>query len=246
MHAHPNEQLRLLELAQLDADHQRLQHVAKNMPEQQHLVQIEEDRRVKRAAAAAALGALEDAQAELHRIQNDAKLVTERRAIDEQRLSTATSTKDIAALDTELQALARRFSELEDRELGQLDEVERLTGEHDVARDAMTEIEALAADLLERRELARNHLRDEAKQLHERRQSVVASIPAELVTLYEQRRAAGGVGAAELVGTVSSATNEVLDPAELTRIRALAPDELAFCPVSGAILVRTARSSLPG
>lgn len=242
MKAHPREQLRLLELAQVDARHTRLQHLAKNMPEQIHLVEIEQDRRERRAASARALGELEDAQSELKTIQDDARMVAERRKIDEERMQTATSTKDIAALQAELQTIARRQDTLEDQELAQLEVVEKLTAVHDEKRAAMRDIEDLAADLLQRRDLARENLRVEAKALAADRKTLVDALPADLIALYEDRRKRGGIGAAELVGKVSSASQETIEMADLARIAKVPADEIVFCPDTDAILVRTERS----
>ncbi|KAB1644192.1 zinc ribbon domain-containing protein [Gulosibacter chungangensis] len=244
MKAHPKEQLRLLELAQVDARHARLQHLAKNMPEQLHLVEIEQDRRDRRAAAAQSLGELEDAQSELKTIQDDSKLVAARRTQDEQRLQQATSTKDIAALQAELQTIARRQDTLDDQELAQLELVEKLTAAHDERVAAMREIEDLAADLLRRRDLARENLRTEAKELATDRRTLVDGLPEQLVALYEERRKRSGIGAAELIGKVSSASQETIEVADLARIAKAPADEIVFCPDTDAILVRTERSAI--
>lgn len=244
MKAHPKEQLRLLELAQVDARHARLQHLAKNMPEQIHLVEIEQDRRDRRAAAAKSLGALEDAQSELKTIQDDAKMVAERRKLDEERLQKATSTKDIAALQAELQTIERRQDTLDDQELAQLEQVEQLTAVHDEKVASMREIEELATDLLQRRDLARENLKTEAKALATDRKMLVDSLPVDLVALYEERRKRNGIGAAELVGKVSTASQETIEMADLARIAKAPADEVVFCPDTDAILVRTERSTI--
>ena len=77
-----------------------------------------------------------------------------------------------------------------------------------------------------------------------RRKAIIDSVPAELLQVYERARKNSGIGAAELVGTVSTASNLELGQSELAQIRSLAADELAYCPVTGAVLVRTARSDL--
>lgn len=240
----PETQLRLLELAELDAEHLRLQHVANNMPEQQHLVEIEDDRRAKRLAAADARGNLDVAETELQRTRDDVRVVVERRELDQSRLATATSTKDVAALQAELETLQRRADNLAAIELEQEETLAQARAEFERAHGEMTEIEELATDLLRRRKHARDHIRAEAKRLHERRQALVQQLPAALLDVYERARKNAGVGAAELVGTVSSASNLEIGQTDLNRIRAMAPDEIAFCPVTGAVLVRTARSDL--
>lgn len=244
MRASTEAQLQLLKLADVDSEHARLQHLAKHMPEHEHLLSIENDRRSRRQAAAQAHGALDAAQAELARTRDDSRVVAERRARDEQLLSEATSTKDIAGLQAELATLTRRGDTLAAEELEQEETVAALQQELDAARASLNEIEELAADLLKRRELARDHIREQARDLQLRRKAIVDSIPAELLREYERARKNSGIGAAELVGTVSTASNLELGQSELAHIRSLAADELAYCPVTGAVLVRTARSDL--
>lgn len=244
MKVHPNDQVKLLELARLDADHARLQHTATNMPEQLHLKRIEDERRDKRVAAAEAFGALEDARAALKRTEDEAATVADRRRIDEERLATTSSTKEITALERDLEAVRRRQRVLDDQQLEQMEQVETATAEYERCKQAHDELEALAADLLERREQARQHIREEARELHAARAAITGGLDAKVVELYERIRARAGIGACELVGSVSQATQETLGAAELAEIKALAPDELAYCPSSGAILVRTARSTL--
>ncbi len=244
MRASTEHQLQLLKLAEIDSGHARLQHLAKHMPEHEHLLSIESDRRSRRQAAAQAHGTLDAAQAELVRTRDDARVVAERRARDEQLLAESSSTKDIAGLQAELATLTKRGDELAATELEQVEAVAALQQKLDTARASLNEIEQLAADLLQRREQARDHIREQARDLQLRRKAIVESIPAELLQEYERARKTSGVGAAELVGTVSTASNLELGHTELAQIRSLAPDELAYCPVTGAVLVRTARSDL--
>lgn len=244
MRASTEQQLQLLKLAEVDSATARVQHLAKNMPEQEHLLSIENDRRSRRQAAAQAHGALDAAQAELARTRDDSRVVAERRARDEQLLAESTSTKEIAGLQAELAILTRRGDALAASELEQEETVAALQQQLDTARASLNEIEELAADLLQRREQARDHIREQARDLQLRRKAIIDSVPAELLQAYERARKNSGIGAAELVGTVSTASNLELGQSELAQIRSLAADELAYCPVTGAVLVRTARSDL--
>lgn len=244
MRASTEHQLQLLKLAEVDSATDRLQHLAKNMPEHEHLLSIENDRRSRRQAAAQAHGALDAAQAELARTRDDSRVVAERRARDEQLLAESTSTKEIAGLQAELATLTRRGDALAASELEQEETVAALQQQLDTARASLNEIEELAADLLQRREQARDHIREQARDLQLRRKAIIDSVPAELLQAYERARKNSGIGAAELVGTVSTASNLELGQSELAQIRSLAADELAYCPVTGAVLVRTARSDL--
>ena len=51
-------------------------------------------------------------------------------------------------------------------------------------------------------------------------------------------------GAAELVGNVPMASNETLEVVDMANVRRATADEVLFCPMTGAILVRTERSDV--
>lgn len=244
MKAHPNEQLKLLELARIDAAFARLQHLATNLPEQQHLVSIEQDRRARRAAAASALGELEDLQRQLKRVSDDLSTVAQRREHDEQQLHAASDSKIIEAFQRELAALERRRERLAIEAEDLQTQVDVAQRKYDEAHASMRELESLATDLLERRELAKNNLKREAVELRDARSALVSGIDRELITLYETRRKRVGIGAAELIGNVSSASNEVVETADMVRMRSLAADEIVFCPHTDALLIRTDRSDV--
>lgn len=244
MKASQQHQLRLLELANLDAKRARLQHTAKHIPEQLNLEKIEGDRRARRAAAAQALGELEDAQAQLRRVESDVQTVVQRQHADEARLEKAATSKEITAFETELTALKRRRDRLEGEQLDLEEQVEQLTAVYEARRDEMRTLEDEASDLLERRDLARVNIQAEAKEIGAARRTLLEGIPADLVALYEEVRGKVGIGAAELVGNVSMASNETLEVVDMANVRRAAADEVLFCPMTGAILVRTERSDV--
>ena len=64
-----------------------------------------------------------------------------------------------------------------------------------------------------------------------------------MLELYEKQRERYGIGAAELVGRVTTGSNVTLDAQDVKRIVESAPDEVVLCPDSNAILVRTDRSA---
>lgn len=244
MKASPQHQLRLLELANLDAARARLQHTAKHIPEQENLEKIEGDRRARRAATAQALGELEDAQAQLRRVTSDVETVVQRQHADEARLQSATTSKEITAFETELAALKRRRDRLETEQLELEEQVEQFTTTYEARRDEMRTLEDEASDLLERRDLARENIKLEAKELGAARRTLIEGLPQELLELYEEIRGRVGIGAAELVGDVSMASNETLEVVDMANMRRAAHDEVLFCPMTGAILVRTERSDV--
>lgn len=236
-------QRRLLDLAELDARRARLQHQAKNLPEQRALRELEQARAEHRAWLVRATGDLEDAQRELRRLENDVELVEQRLDRDRRLIEHSSSVKDIQGLEGEVATLERRRDALEEQQLELLERLEQLEAELERARSSQSAVESEAAVLLERRDAARAELQDQAKQIGAARAQLLPEVPAELLALYEERRARYGIGAAELVGRVTTGSNVTLDPQDVARILAADEDEVVLCPDSSAILVRTERSA---
>lgn len=69
-------------------------------------------------------GVLDDAKAELARLETDVKLAEQRRDRDAERLAAANDAKQAQALEHEIESLGRRSSALEDAELEVMGRVE--------------------------------------------------------------------------------------------------------------------------
>ena len=76
------------------------------------------------------------------------------------------------------------------------------------------------------------------------RETIAATVPPELLALYERQRDRYGVGASLLRGGVSSASGVALTGSDLAAVRAAAEDDVVLCPDSNAILVRTYESGI--
>ncbi|MDO5634134.1 MAG: DNA-binding protein [Micrococcus sp.] len=80
----------------------------------------------------------------------------------------------------------------------------------------------------------------EGRSLAAERATLAGSLPAELVQRYDKIRARnGGVGAARLTATGTSASSTPLSPVELDRLQSLPAETVAECPETGALLVRS-------
>jgi predicted nucleic acid-binding Zn-ribbon protein len=191
------------------------------------------------------VGALEDARAELGRIESDVAVVEARIARDGDRLQHTSSTKDVAALESELVSLRRRLSDLEDQELAVMEKVESAEGvvaAIDVERAAIAvDVTRLEAD----RDEAAAGLATERDHAERDRAVVAGGLPPELVAFYDQRRVrGGGVGAALLRQRTCSGCTITLTGADLAAVRSAAPDAVLQCPECDRILVRTDESGL--
>ena len=245
MKASPADQQQLLRLQSIDTRLQQLAHRLRSLPQAAELAGLGERETAVRARRAEAVGALEDARAELGRIESDVEVVEKRIARDGERLTHTSSMKDVAALESELVSLRKRLSDLEDQELVVMEKVEAAEA-HVADIDAESaEIAADVARLEAERDEAAGGLATERDGAERDRAAISATIPDELLAFYEQRRTrGGGVGAALLRQRTCGGCTITLTGSDLDRVRRAAPDEVVQCPECDRILVRTDESGL--
>ena len=144
----------------------------------------------------------------------------------------------------ELATLDRRISVLEDEELEVMEQLEE-------AQASVTRLEAELAEITEKLAVAVDSVDVETSKIDgelagvaEERTPALEGIPDDLLALYSRLSDKMGVGAAELRARRCGGCNLQLDPAEISRIRGLAADEVVRCEECSRILVRTAESGL--
>lgn len=243
MNASPTDQARLLEVADLDTRIRQADAARRTPPQAARVQQLLAARQELSQELTVRLGARDDLRAELARIESDVAVVDARRDRDRDRLRTVTSPKDAQGLENELASLDRRKSDLEDAELDLMDRLEH-------ADAAVAEQERLIAET--NAEGAR--LSGEAKSSVAQataaweaatrdRTAVAASVPADLLALYD-RLAVRSAGAALLRRATCEGCRMMLSGIDLATIRGAAPDAVVTCPECGCILVRTDESGL--
>lgn len=238
MKASPRQQQLLLDLQDRDNTIARLRRKRSTLPERAELEALSGEADQAKARFMAAQRELDAQNAEIARIEADVQMVRQRRERDEQLLAASTSSKEAQALQHELDTLARRQGALEDRELEVMEVQERAQEEFADAERVLAGVDERRAAIRARIAEAEQRLDREIASHGEERAGLAAELERELLDLYEELRARIGIGAARLRGGVSEASNMALTPAELSDIRSAAPDELVFCPGTGAILVR--------
>ena len=238
MKATPAQQQRLLDLQELDTTLARLRRRRTQLPERAELAGMQGELTAAKDAFMAVQRELDAQNAEISRFEDDVETVRARRRRDEELLAVSTSPKEAQALQDELDVLARRQSELEDRELELMEANEATQASYAEASQALASVDARRGELTGAIAAAEDDIDAELAQTAEARAGLAAEVQGDLLDLYERTRARGGVGAARLRGNVSEGSNMALAPAELSDIRAAAADEVVFCPQSGAILVR--------
>lgn len=228
----------LLELQRLDHTVLRLRRKSQQLPERAELAALEDEREAAKSSYMEAQRELDARRLELSRIESDVDLIVQRENRDRELLSVSTSSKEALALQSELDTLARRQSELEDRQLEAMEIA-------DAAGTVFAEAETLLAGIDERRQVivsrvegAELEIAEELAKTETERSHLADEVQGDLLALYERTQAQVGIGAARLRGNVSEASNMALTPAELAELRAAPFDEVIFCPGTGAILVR--------
>jgi predicted nucleic acid-binding Zn-ribbon protein len=235
--ANLQDQKRLLELVQLDLD------LVKNASDRVKLLAATEIQIASEKALALsdqlidARNRVGDLELELKRSENDLELVENRIAKDKQLLSATSSSKDAQGIEHELNTLAKRKSELEDAELGIMDELDTVRADLGAAEAAKSAAEAELGALREALSSNTSALDSKRAELTSKRVALVGLIDPELAVAY-QKKADRAVAVGRLSGRECGACRISITATNLEEIVALPADEIAECPNCQAYLVR--------
>lgn len=244
MKASPTDQNELLRLQAADTRLGQLDHAVRNLPQAAELAALQPQVEALRARWIAATGELEDARAELGRVESDVATVEARMKRDNDRVQQTASMKDVQALEAELASLAKRRDDLEEIELTVMERVEGLESSLAAVEVERTELDAKVGALESARAEEAGRIAAQRESLARDRATISDALPADLVELYERQRSRYGLGAAKLQFGVSLGSNVKLTESDLAEIRRAAPDDVVLCPDSGAILIRGEDSGL--
>jgi predicted nucleic acid-binding Zn-ribbon protein len=237
MKATETQQADLLSLANLDLEISRSKSAIKNLSTGSQFSELRGVQRDLAAKLINARNALDTVELELKRSEADLKLVEQRIAKDKARLNSTNNSKDAQGIQSELESLARRKSDLEDIELAILEQQEDAK-----AVFATVSVDKAAVD----DELSSSEGANEAEIMKLRsgldlltssRAQQASRASAELLELYE-KKAARGVAVGRLIGRECGACRISLGATALNEVQALPRDEIATCPECQAILVR--------
>jgi predicted nucleic acid-binding Zn-ribbon protein len=235
--ANLQDQKRLLELVQLDLD------LVKNGSDRAKLLAATEIQIASEKALALsdqlidARNRVGDLELELKRSENDLELVENRIAKDKQLLSATSSSKDAQGIEHELNTLAKRKSELEDAELGIMDELDTVRADLGAAEAAKSAAEAELGALREALSSNTSALDSKRAELTSKRVALVGLIDPELAVAY-QKKAHRAAAVGRLSGRECGACRISITATNLEEIVALPADEIAECPNCQAYLVR--------
>lgn len=246
MKADPFAQLKLLDIAEIDARILQLRHQLKNLPETKQIQELQAERKRVDDAAIDVRTRRDDLALAQAKAEKDVEAVRTRRVREQQRIDAGqvTNPKDLERLQAELANIDRRISVLEDEELEVMEQLETATTEAAEYDAKVAGIDARIAELAAARaERAADIERQHAEATAER-PGTVDGMPADLMALYDRIREQHGVGAAELRARQCGGCRLTIEPAELSRIRSAQSNEVIRHEECGVILVRTSESGL--
>ena len=246
MKASPQIQLRLLELADLDAELARLDHRRRGLPEVAELAALDIRAVELKDALVATETELGDLSREQTRAERDVDQVRTRIERDRARLDAGqvSAARELASLQSEIENLHRRQGDLEEIVLELMERRETLESQRDELTTGRDSIGGEMAEVAARRDAAFAEIDEQAAKASDQRGGVAAEVPADLLALYEQIRDSRGVGAAMLRAGRCEGCHLSLNRVDLNQIKASAPDEVVRCEECRRILVRTAESGL--
>jgi len=244
--ASPQSQLRLLELADLDAELGRLDHRRRGLPEVAELARLETRANEVKDALVTTETELGDLAREQSRAERDVEQVRTRIEKDRVRLDAGqvSAARELASLQSEIENLHRRQGDLEEVVLDLMERREALDSRQAELATERDTIGAETAAVTARRDAAVKEIDEQAAKASDQRANVAAEVPADLLALYDQIRKTKGVGAAMLRAGRCEGCHLSLNAADLNVIRASAPDEVVRCEECRRILVRTPESGL--
>ena len=241
MKASPEAQLRLLELADLDAELARLDHRRRSLPEAAQLEQVNARAGELRDGIVMADTELGDLAREQSRAERDVEQVRARIDRDRARLDGGQvgAARELENLQSEVQSLLRRQSDLEEVVLDAMERREAAQGRRDALAAEQDTVGEQSGDLTTKRDAALEEIAEQEAKAGTARAAVAADIPPDVLKLYDRLREQQGVGAAALRRGRCEGCHLALNTVDLNQIRAAPPDEVIRCEECRRILVRT-------
>ncbi|MDO5752640.1 zinc ribbon domain-containing protein [Arthrobacter sp.] len=238
--AAPGEQLRLLEVQALDGKLRGLDVQARELKEDPRLPDLHAGVTVAKSDLVVLDTAVSDAQRALTKAEDDVAAVVTRLERDEAKLNSGTGlSKDLMALQSEIESLTKRRSDLEDTELENMEAFEEATAKQAAQRELVAKMQSVLDGVLDEVRSKLGGLKMERDATLAERAELAATFTPELLALYDRALAKYGVGAARLFHGKSEGSGMQLSAGDLVDIKKASADTIVYCPDSGAILVRS-------
>ncbi|MGA7205967.1 MAG: C4-type zinc ribbon domain-containing protein [Specibacter sp.] len=238
--AAPAEQMRLLDIQVLDGKLRGLDVQAKALKEDPRLPDLHAGVTVAKSDLVVLDTEVGDAQRRLTKSEDDVSQVAARIAKDEAKLNSGTGlSKDLMALQSDIESLTKRRGELEDVELEAMETLEEATARQGAQQALVAQMQSVLDGVVAEIREKLGALRMERDATAGERAELAATFDPALLAIYDRTLTKYGVGAARLFHGTSEGSGMQLSPGDLADIKNAAADDVVFCPDSGAILVRS-------
>jgi predicted nucleic acid-binding Zn-ribbon protein len=227
----------LLRLAEVDLEITQIKHEIASAIDSKELETLRANSSAVAGELIAARTTVENLEANQRRADDDLHLVDTRIARDKERLNQTSSPKDAQGIQSEIESLERRKSELEDTELGilsELEEASKVLSEISSRRDA---INAAMNDLQTKIQETVDSLKTRGRKLTADKEILVGKIPADVLAAYEllaKRQIAVG----QVANRSCTACRMGLTANTIDALNDLPEDEIGNCPECLAMIVR--------
>ena len=240
MKASPQAQLKLLELADLDAELSRLDHRRRTLPENAEFERAQQRDTELRDELTTLEATGSDLSRDQAKAERDVDQVRSRIERDRARLDAGqvSSPKELENLQSEIVSLERRQGDLEEIVLEVMERREDVTRRRDAFSSEQATLTSQMAQIAARRDAAFAEIDEQAGKTRDQRAGIAADLPGDLLSLYDRLRAQHTVGAAVLRNGRCEGCHLSLNTVELGQIRAAPPDEVLRCEECRRILVR--------
>jgi len=230
----------LIEVQGHDTTLDQLRHRRDTLPERAALAELAERRTRLDRTAGDVQAQVDELAGRQRKLEDHIAATAKRRHEIEQRMQSGaiSASRDLQAMDHEVNQLSDRQSHLEEDELVLLEEQEPLDSLLGELRAELASLSVEADRLATAIAGAEADLEESISAEEVQRKELASALPEELSRRYEVLRSRlGGVGAARLVGERCDGCHLTLPSVEVERIRHLPPEEFATCPQCDRILV---------
>lgn len=241
MRASHEEQLKLLDLAQIDTTVQQLQHQRRSLAEHVTLQEAQQRRDEVSQRLVAVQTQVSDLEADQKKAESDLQPVRDRRERNQKKLDAGQvpDPKAATAMMEEVAHLERRIGELEDAELEVMEQLEQAQAEREKIAVAHREVDEQVAHALAARDEKAGAIDEQLASAASEREQVTEGIDEALLKAYDKLAGRLGTGAAELAQGRCGGCRIEANQADLQAYLAADADEVVRCEECGRILVRT-------
>jgi uncharacterized protein len=242
-----DDQRRLLDVQVLDSALDRLGHRRRTLAELEVIESLQRRQDMIGDDIIRAETEDSDLGREQARVDADVEMVRGRMDRDQRRLDDGQvgSPRELESLQSEIESLHRRQSDLEDAELEVMEQREEIESRMRTLRAEQTQVISSLAESETARDAAWAEIDAEAATAKAQRAEIASTLPADLVDLYEKLRASsGGVGAAALHRGRCEGCHLQLNTTDLNHLRDAPEDDVVRCEECRRILIRTDESGL--